>query len=65
MRRVNETLGLEVGATLPDGSQVRGTALRIGPDGSLVLRAADGTDRHLVAGDVRHVRPVGELGSEE
>lgn len=59
------TLGVEVGATLPDGSQVRGTAVRIAADGSLVLRAADGTERDLLAGDVRHVRPVGELGSGE
>lgn len=62
---VCRTLGLEVGATLPDGSRVRGTAVRIDPDASLVLRGADGVDRVLIAGDVRHVRPVGELGSGE
>lgn len=62
---VCRTLGLDVGATLPDGSRARGTAVRIAADGALVLRGADGAERHLLAGDVRHVRPVGELGSGE
>lgn len=56
--RVCRTLGSEVGATLPDGSQARGTAVRIDPDGALVLRGADGAERRLLAGDVRHVRPT-------
>jgi BirA family biotin operon repressor/biotin-[acetyl-CoA-carboxylase] ligase len=58
------TLGGAVRATLPDGTQVRGTAVRLDADGALVLRAADGSERPLLAGDVRHVRPVGELGSQ-
>lgn len=58
------TLGAAVRATLPDGDEVRGTAVRLDPDGALVLRAADGAERLLLAGDVRHVRPVRELGSQ-
>lgn len=55
---VCRTLGAEVGATLPDGSRVRGRAVRIDPDGALVLRVADGSEQRLLAGDVRHVRPT-------
>lgn len=58
------TLGAAVRATLPDGSEVRGTAVRLTADGALVLRAPDGAERLLLAGDVRHVRPVRELGSQ-
>lgn len=58
------TLGRTVRATLPDGSELRGTAERIDRDGALVVRDLDGTERVLLAGDVRHVRPVGELGSQ-
>lgn len=58
------TLGGGVRATLPDGTEVRGTAVRLDGDGALVLRAADGSERPLTAGDVRHVRPVRELGSQ-
>ncbi|QZN87401.1 biotin--[acetyl-CoA-carboxylase] ligase [Cellulomonas sp. C5510] len=55
---VCRTLGSEVGATLPDGARLRGTAVRIDPDGALVLRGPDGAERRLLAGDVRHVRPT-------
>ncbi|WP_217614868.1 biotin--[acetyl-CoA-carboxylase] ligase [Cellulomonas sp. GbtcB1] len=58
------TLGRTVRATLPDGAELRGTAKRIDRDGALVVRDADGAERVLLAGDVRHVRPVGELGSQ-
>jgi BirA family biotin operon repressor/biotin-[acetyl-CoA-carboxylase] ligase len=58
------TLGAAVRATLPDGTEVRGTAVRLSADGALVLRAADGAEQVLLAGDVRHVRPVRELGSQ-
>ncbi|WP_454051315.1 biotin--[acetyl-CoA-carboxylase] ligase [Cellulomonas sp. Marseille-Q8402] len=58
------TIGAGVRATLPDGGEVRGTAVRLDADGALVLRGAGGTERVLLAGDVRHVRPVGELGSQ-
>lgn len=60
---VCRTLGSVVRATLPDGAETRGTAVRIDADGALVLRGADGAERRLLAGDVRHVRPAGELGS--
>lgn len=58
------TLGKAVRATLPDGTELRGDALRIAPDGALVVRDAAGAEHVLLAGDVRHVRPVGELGSQ-
>ncbi|WP_431835932.1 biotin--[acetyl-CoA-carboxylase] ligase [Cellulomonas sp. Y8] len=58
------TLGRAVRATLPDGAELRGTAERIDRDGALVVRDVDGAERVLLAGDVRHVRPVGELGSQ-
>jgi BirA family transcriptional regulator, biotin operon repressor / biotin---[acetyl-CoA-carboxylase] ligase len=58
------TLGRAVRATLPDGSELRGTAERVDADGALVVRDAAGVERTLLAGDVRHVRPVGELGSQ-
>lgn len=58
------TLGRPVRATLPDGSELRGTAERVDADGALVVRDAAGVERVLLAGDVRHVRPVGELGSQ-
>lgn len=60
---VCRTLGSVVRATLPDGAEVHGTAVRIDTDGALVLRGTDGSERRLLAGDVRHVRPAGELGS--
>ncbi|WP_282948957.1 biotin--[acetyl-CoA-carboxylase] ligase [Cellulomonas endometrii] len=59
------TLGAVVRATLPDGTELRGTAVRIAADGALVVRDGTGAERTLLAGDVRHVRPVGELGSAE
>lgn len=58
------TLGEVVRATLPDGTELRGTAERIAADGALVVRDAAGVAHVLLAGDVRHVRPVGELGSQ-
>jgi BirA family biotin operon repressor/biotin-[acetyl-CoA-carboxylase] ligase len=45
------TLGADVTVTLPDGDVVVGNALRIDPDGSLVLRTVDG-ERSIAAGDV-------------
>lgn len=58
------TLGAVVRATLPDGTELRGTAERIAADGALVVRDAAGVEHVLLAGDVRHVRAVGELGSQ-
>ena len=49
------TLGGPVRVDLPDGTQLRGLAVRIGPRGELVVR--DGSDEtSVVAGDVVHVR---------
>lgn len=45
------TLGADVTVTLPGGEAVLGNALRIDPDGSLVLRTVDG-ERTISAGDV-------------
>ncbi|HEY0186480.1 MAG TPA: biotin--[acetyl-CoA-carboxylase] ligase [Cellulomonas sp.] len=50
------TLGTPVRAELPGGGELRGTAVRIAPDGGLVLRTATGAERTVLAGDVRHVR---------
>lgn len=57
------TLGGPIRATLPDGTEMRGVAERIDDGGALLVRDADGTRHTLLAGDVRHVRPTGELGS--
>jgi BirA family biotin operon repressor/biotin-[acetyl-CoA-carboxylase] ligase len=62
---VCRTLGTPVRAELPGGGEVRGTAVRLAPDGGLVVRTATGGEQTVLAGDVRHVRPVGELGSEQ
>lgn len=61
---VCRTLGARVRATLPDGTEARGVAVRLDADGALVLRTDGGVERTLLAGDVRHVRPVRELGSQ-
>jgi BirA family biotin operon repressor/biotin-[acetyl-CoA-carboxylase] ligase len=45
------TLGADVTVTLPGGELVAGSALRVDPDGSLVLRTVDG-ERAIAAGDV-------------
>lgn len=60
---VCRTLGTTVRATLPDGTELHGVAERIAADGALAVRDADGAEHLLLAGDVRHVRPAGELGS--
>nr|MDT0661598.1 biotin--[acetyl-CoA-carboxylase] ligase [Micromonospora sp. DSM 115978] len=49
------TVGREVRVSLPDGSELAGTATTVDPDGRLVVRCADG-DRRVSAGDVLHVR---------
>lgn len=57
------TLGAEIEADLPDGGRLTGRAAAIDADGSLQLLGPDGSLRSLSAGDLRHVRPRGELGS--
>ncbi|HEY3604839.1 MAG TPA: biotin--[acetyl-CoA-carboxylase] ligase [Sporichthyaceae bacterium] len=45
------TLGADVTVTLPGGDLLAGNALRVDPDGALVLRTVDG-ERRVAAGDV-------------
>ncbi|MFN8155976.1 MAG: biotin--[acetyl-CoA-carboxylase] ligase [Candidatus Nanopelagicales bacterium] len=49
-------IGRPVRASLPGGEVLEGTAVRIGPDGSLVVEAPDGGERAVSAGDVLLVR---------
>ncbi len=56
------TLGLEIEAERPGGDRLTGRATGIAADGSLLVETPTGT-ASLSAGDLRHVRPRGELGS--
>lgn len=49
------TLGAEVAVSLPDGTTLHGTAVRLDADGRLVV-SADGVEAVVSAGDVVHVR---------
>jgi BirA family biotin operon repressor/biotin-[acetyl-CoA-carboxylase] ligase len=51
------TLGREVEVSLPDGSTLHGSAIRLERDGRLCV-AADGAERLIAAGDVVHARLV-------
>ncbi len=48
------TIGRSVRFETPTG-ELRGEAVRVADDGSLVLRTSDGRDHHLTAGDAHHV----------
>lgn len=50
------TLGAPVRAELPGGAVLEGTAVALGADGALAIRAADGTVTEVRAGDVAHLR---------
>lgn len=50
------TLGREVRVELPGGPVLVGTATALAHDGALVVRASDGTEHRVLAGDVTHVR---------
>jgi BirA family biotin operon repressor/biotin-[acetyl-CoA-carboxylase] ligase len=52
------TIGDEVRVELP-GRTLTGVATGVGPDGTLLLRTADGADHTLSAGDVVHLRATG------
>lgn len=52
------TVGAQVRALVAGGREVRGTALGLGPDGSLRVSGADGTVTDVVSGDVQHMRMV-------
>ena len=49
------SLGREVDVSLPDGTVLHGTALRLEPDGRLCVRS-DGIEHLIAAGDVVHAR---------
>jgi BirA family transcriptional regulator, biotin operon repressor / biotin---[acetyl-CoA-carboxylase] ligase len=51
-----DTLGREVAVMLPGGERLAGIATGIDADGRLVVRARDGGQRTVAAGDVTHVR---------
>jgi BirA family biotin operon repressor/biotin-[acetyl-CoA-carboxylase] ligase len=55
-RQACATLGQPVQVSLPDGSEVTGTAEAIDADGRLVVRSTDGHPRAFAAGDVVHLR---------
>lgn len=57
------TLGARVGGELPGGGALSGTAEGLAADGALLVREDDGVLRTVHAGDVRHLRRTGELGS--
>ncbi|MFK0083680.1 biotin--[acetyl-CoA-carboxylase] ligase [Glutamicibacter sp. NPDC090743] len=50
------TLGHEVRVEFPDGSTLVGNAVELGADGSLVLEYGTGQRKHVMAGDMHHVR---------
>jgi BirA family transcriptional regulator, biotin operon repressor / biotin---[acetyl-CoA-carboxylase] ligase len=54
----SSTLGQNVRVELSGGVHVEGTAQRIEPDGTLVVRGTDGVDHGVSAGDVVHLRPA-------
>lgn len=54
-----ETLGREVRVELPGGRVIEGTAVALDSDGRLVVRAPDGTEYPVAAGDVTHARLSG------
>jgi len=58
------TLDAQIEAELPGGDRITGVATGIEADGSLRIQTATGP-RVMTAGDLRHVRPRGELGSGE
>ena len=50
------TVGAQVRVELAGGVELQGVAQRIEPDGTLVVRGADGSDHGVSAGDVVHLR---------
>jgi BirA family biotin operon repressor/biotin-[acetyl-CoA-carboxylase] ligase len=55
-RRLSATLGRDVEVELPGGEVVRGRAVEIGDDGTLLVEEA-GALRRVTVGDVVHLRP--------
>ncbi len=54
------TIGRPVRVELPGGRELLGEAVSVDGDGRLVVRAADGVEQAVAAGDVVHVRPGAE-----
>ncbi|MET0871940.1 MAG: biotin--[acetyl-CoA-carboxylase] ligase, partial [Paeniglutamicibacter terrestris] len=50
------SLGQQVDAYLPDGTVLRGRAVELDADGSLLLRTMDNAEHHVLAGDIQHLR---------
>lgn len=50
------TLGAQVVAHLPGGTNITGTAVAIDPAGGLVIAQQDGSEHVVMAGDVEHLR---------
>ena len=50
------TIGSDVVVSLPDGEVLRGRALRIDPDGRLIVEQEGEYESAVAAGDVVHVR---------
>jgi len=50
------TLGRQLRVELPDGRELRGTAVDLDEEGRLVVQGEDGVARSVAAGDVTHVR---------
>lgn len=53
------TVGREVRVMVTGGREVRGTAVGLGADGSLLVELPDGVRTEVRSGDVRHVRAIG------
>ncbi len=60
---VCSTVGQPVRVELPGGEVLHGTATGLADDGALLVRDADGAQRHVLAGDVVHVRAAGGTGA--
>ncbi|CPX04635.1 Possible biotin--acetyl-CoA-carboxylase ligase (BirA bifunctional protein) [Mycobacteroides abscessus] len=54
------TLGSRVRAELPGERELVGVAVGLGNDGQLRIEAADGTVTVVTAGDITHLRPLGD-----
>lgn len=52
------TFGQRVRVELPNNGEYTGVAIRLEPDGTLVVRTDDGSERSVSAGDVVHLRPA-------
>lgn len=59
-RERSVTLGSRVRAELPGERELVGVAVGLGNDGQLRIESADGTVTAVTAGDITHLRPLGE-----